>query len=69
MARSRPTMNLLLMTTESSSTAQSSNTPGSPGTLRASSQSLCLLAGTGRLVPKIQIKMTQRRGLKCSHLT
>ena len=52
MAKPRPTMNLVSKTTVSSSTAQSSNTSGSPGTPRVSSQSWNLSASAGRLAAK-----------------
>ena len=49
MAKSRPTLNLVLKTVASSSTAQSSSALNDPGILKAPSQSLSLIACAERL--------------------
>ena len=66
MANSRPTLQLVSKNVASFSTAPSSSASNVPMILKATSQSLSLRECMRRdLQLKIQIKMTQRRVLKC----
>ena len=65
MAKPRPTLNLVSKNVASFSTAPSSSASNVPVILKATSQSLSLRACMRGDLLKIQIKMTQRRVLKC----